>query len=70
MMQHNFDAEAFLDWIDEHDGAVPREELQEEWPNFPFENIGTVTVTLDDDGRSCYFQRDLRRAAKGQGPRD
>lgn len=65
-MGDDFDTEAFLDWLDDHDGGVPQQKMDERWPNFPWENVTVgITVALDDDWNSVYYKRDLRRAAKG-----
>lgn len=70
MAMSDFDADTFCDWLDERDGGVPMSTLRDEWPDFPWDNLGTVTIGLSDDGESLYYQRDLRRAARGRQPRD
>lgn len=64
-----FDSDAFLNWLEDQEGTIPGPILKENWPNFPWENCKGITVVLED-GDSQYFQRDLRRAARGYTPLD
>jgi hypothetical protein len=62
----DFDTDTFLDWLDDRDGSVRADTLHEEWPDFPFDEMGVgFTVGIDDDGTKLYYKHDLRRAAKG-----
>lgn len=60
---HKFDAEAFLEWLDEYDGSVLNSELEEQWPNFPMEKMAYQTCPIVD-GELAYYQWDLRQIAK------
>jgi hypothetical protein len=66
----DFDNEAFLEWLDDQEGAVPQPVIVREWPDFPWKRVGAVTCSLTDDGEVAYYQRDLRRAARGRRPLD
>jgi len=68
------DEQAFLEWLDSHDGRVKIEEIRAEWPEFfndgYADNLCGVTVTLADDGSSLYPKRDIRQCVTMGGPLD
>lgn len=64
----DFDTEAFLEWLDEQEGPVTWEELQQ-WPEFPHLYLKGVTGPFVD-GEPAYYQHDLRRAARRYKPFD
>ncbi len=63
-MSDEFDAEAFLEWLDEQDGAITISQM-EDWPCFPWGELGCVTGVFHD-GERAYYKRDLRRVAEGR----
>jgi len=65
----SFDSDDFLDWLSEQDGPVKKQHLLNEWPDFPWLGLGTVTGPIVE-GDYAYYKRDLKRAARGVMPRD
>jgi len=65
MSEQQFDNEAFLDWLDEYDGHVYAHELEQEWPNFPWDGLSGQTCPFRD-GEPAYYQHDLRQIAEGR----
>lgn len=63
-MSESFDPEAFLEWLDDHDGPVTSSEMVTEWPNFPYGELDGCTGPIIDE-EFCYYQCDLRKVAKG-----
>jgi len=65
-MSESFDPEAFCEWLAVQDSTLCFDDIDEEWPNFPWDQMGVgITVGLSDGGESLYYKRDLRRAARG-----
>ena len=60
-----FDSEAFLEWLDDLDRPVYADELEEEWPNFPSEELFGSTGPIHE-GKMAYYRHDLRTVAKGR----
>jgi len=83
-MTDSFDADEFLDWLDEQQGPIPKPVMAEKWPDFPWDYVVGVTGTfVDEDGQTITdleeyegevymgnYKRDLRRAARKQMPID
>jgi hypothetical protein len=68
MSDDDFDAAAFLDWLAAQDGPIPKVTLHDQWPTFPFDQLGVgITMQYDPDtGELLYYKRDVRLAAKMQ----
>lgn len=58
------DKEAFIEWVNSHDGAITSQEIHTEWPEFFTEgyadNLFGVTVVRSDDGNFLYAKEDIR----------
>lgn len=60
----------FLEWLEEQDGRIRADVLEEEWPDFPSERMGAVTMTMAEDGTSLIPKRDLRQTITRGQPLD
>lgn len=69
-MSERFDTAEFLDWLEDVDGAVRLDVLNEEWPSFPTHDLVGITYQIDDDGNSLVPKRDLIDVARGRRPLD
>lgn len=66
----NFDVVSFCEWVDERDGPIRGDVLDEEWPAFPSSYLVGVTGVIVDGGELAYYTHDLKRAVREWLPRD
>lgn len=71
-MSDEFDAEAFLDWLDTIDDYhVSRQRVEDEWPSFEHDRLVGVTMQYDPDtGETRVPKRDYRHAVVHGYPLD
>jgi len=62
--QEDFDPDEFLKWLDKQEGTIPKPTMEQEWPNYPYDNLVGITMRLED-GEGQYYQRDLRQGVYG-----
>lgn len=64
-----FDQDTFLNWLDDQEGPITKETMDEQWDDFPWQYMQYNTGPIIE-GDYAYYQHDLRRAAKRLPVRD
>ena len=64
---NEFEPEKFVEWLEEKEGPIHHEEVNQKFSYFPWNNIpvGITSPYMEDKEKKLgwYYKRDLRKAA-------
>jgi len=65
-MSETFNKKECIEWLESQDNPIDGREVQEKFPNFPWENIPAgVTRPIVNGRLDHYYKADLIKSAKG-----